>query len=125
MVFLRAPAGSAKHAGAQLVVRVQIGAAHTLVDHLFDAHGRVPLHLHADLEEDGHDAGVLADGPMAFGAHARVDQDLRDGVARGGRLFLLVGRGEALNEIDRVVVGNILQSVCNTLDKIVLLDDCH
>ncbi len=83
-------------AGAQLVVLVQIGAAHAFVHHVLDAHGRVPLHVHADLQEDGHDAGVLADGAMAFGAHARVDQDLRDGVARRRRLLLLVGARQAL-----------------------------
>ena len=104
---------------------MQIGAAHAFVDHVFDAHGRVPLHVHADLEEDGHDAGVLADGAMAFGAHARVDEDLRDGIARGGRLLFFVGARQALDEIDRMVVGNVLQSVSNALDEVVLLDDGH
>ena len=77
------------------------------------------------LEEDGNDAGVLADGPMAFGTHARVDEYLRDGVAGGGRLLFLIGASEGANEIDRVIVGDELQSVSNALDEIVLLDDCH
>ena len=81
-VFLRAPAGSASTLARSLLSGCKIGAANTLVDHVLDAHGGVPLHVHADLEEDGHDAGVLADGAMTFGAHARVDQQLRDGVAR-------------------------------------------
>ena len=55
---------------------------------------RLPAHLHADLQEDHHHAGILADGPMALGAHPRVDQDLGHGVA-GRRGFLaVVGRGQ-------------------------------
>src|SRR3546814_8878176 len=54
----------------QLVVRMVVGAAHALVHHLLHAQGRiVPAHVHADLQEHGDDAGVLADRPMAFGAH--------------------------------------------------------
>ena len=119
------PGRIGQDAGAQLVVLMQVGAAHAFVHHVFDTHGRVPLDVHADLEEDGHDAGILADGPMAFGAHARVDQDLRHRVARRGRLLLLVGARHAANEIRRMVVGNVLQSVGDALDKIVLLDDGH
>ena len=123
LVFLRAPAGIGQDAGAQLVVGMEIGAAHAFVDHVFDAHGGVPLHVHADLQEDGDDAGVLADGAMALGAHARVDQDLRHRVARGGRLLFLVGARQALDEVDRVVVGDVLQRVGDALDEVVLLDD--
>src|SRR5271157_2440869 len=108
--------GIGQHAGAQLVVLMEIRAAHTFIDHVLDTHGGVPLHVHADLEEDAHDAGVLADGAMAFRAHARVDQDLRDSVARRGRLLLLVRARHAANEIGRMIVGNVLQSVCNALD---------
>jgi hypothetical protein len=32
------------------VVLMKISAAHTFVDHVFDAHRRIPLHVHADLE---------------------------------------------------------------------------
>jgi hypothetical protein len=62
---------------------------------------------------------------VAFGAHARIDQDLRHRVPSGGRLFFFIRTRQVLNEIDRVVVGNVLQTVGNTLDKVVLLDDCH
>ena len=85
----------------------------------------VPLHVHADLQEDGDDAGVLADGPMAFGAHARVDQQLRDGIARGRRLLLLIGARQALDEVDGMVVRDVLQSIGYALDEVVLFDDCH
>jgi hypothetical protein len=38
-----------QHRGAQLVVRVHVGAAHAFVDHVFHAHGGVvPAHVHAD-----------------------------------------------------------------------------
>ena len=52
---------------------------------------RFEAHVHADLQEDVDDAGVLADRAVALGAHARVGQDLRDGVLGGRRLFALVG----------------------------------
>ena len=59
-------------------------------------------------------------------AHMReLISNLRDGVARGGRLLLLVGTGHAADEVDRVVVRDELQSVGHALDKIVLLDDGH
>ena len=43
------------------------------------------MHILADLQADEDHARILADGPVAFGAHARVDQDLRHGVARRGK----------------------------------------
>src|SRR5690606_31349605 len=67
----------------------------------------------------------MADGAMAFGTHAGVDQDLRHG-GFGCRGFLtLVGFMNRLDEVQRVVVGNVLQAVCNTLNEIVLANDGH
>jgi hypothetical protein len=86
-VVLRVPARAGRieqHRGAQLVVRVVVGAAHAFVDHFLHAHRGVPAGVHADLEEHHGDAGVLADRAVALGAHARVDEDLGDGVL-GGR----------------------------------------
>src|SRR5690606_23573615 len=95
--------------GAQFVVGMQVRAADAFVDHVFHAHrGVVPTHVHADLKKHGDDAGVLADRPVAFGAHPRVDQDLRDGILRGDTFFALVGGGKALDVIDRVVVRDVL-----------------
>src|SRR5690606_24736090 len=103
--------------GAQLVVRVVVGAAHALVDHVLHAHGRVvPAHVHADLQEHGDDAGVLADRAVAFGAHARVDQDLRHRVLGRGRFLALPGGGEVADVVDRVVVADVLQRVGDGLD---------
>jgi hypothetical protein len=62
---------------------------------------------------------------MALGAHARVDEQLRDGIASGRRLLLLIGPRQALDEVNGMVVRNKLESVSDALDEVVLLDDCH
>ena len=87
--------------------------------------GGCPLDLHADLDEGGDDAGVLADGAVAFGAHAGVDEDLGDGVLGGGGLFELVGAGEVGDVVDGVVVADVLECVGYGVDDVVLLDDGH
>src|SRR5690606_18916746 len=100
-----------------------VGAAHALVDHVLHAHGRVvPAHVHADLQEHGDDAGVLADRAVAFGAHARVDQDLRHRVLGRGRFLALPGGGEVADVVDRVVVADVLQRVGDGLDQVLLAD---
>nr|GFD43120.1 hypothetical protein [Tanacetum cinerariifolium] len=71
------------------------------------------------------DAGVLADRTVASGTHARVDQDLGHGVARGRRFFAQVGLMHGLNEIDGVVIGDELQGVGNALNQVILLDHGH
>ena len=115
-----------QHAGAKLVVGMVVGAAHAFVDHVLHAHrGVVPAHVHADLEEHGHDAGVLADRTVAFGAHARIDQDLGDGILRRRRLLALVGGGEVLDVVHRVVVADVLQGIGDGLDEVFLLDRGH
>jgi hypothetical protein len=48
LVFFRCARRVRQHRGAQLVVRVVVGAAHALVDHVLDAHRGVPAHVHAD-----------------------------------------------------------------------------
>ena len=58
-------------------------------------------------------------------AHARVDQDLRHGVAGSRRFFAQVGLMHGLDEIDRVVVGDELQGIGDALDQVVLLDHGH
>jgi hypothetical protein len=61
-------------------------------------------------------------GRWPFGAHARIDQDLRDGVLGRRRLLALVGGGEVLDVIDRVVVADVLQGIGDGLDQVFLLD---
>ncbi len=85
----------------------------------------VPAGLHADLDEGGDDAGVLADGAVAFGAHAGVDEDLGHGVFGGGGLFELVGAGEVGDVVVGVVVGDVLEGVGDGLDEVGLLDGGH
>ena len=81
--------GVGEDGGAEDVVGIEPGFADALVDHLLEGHHAVlggggPLDVHADFDEGGDDAGVLADGAMALVAHAGVDEDLGDGVLGGG-----------------------------------------
>ena len=111
---------------AQHVFRQVVGATHTFVDHVVDAQGgAVPAYVHAHAHEHGDDTGVLADRAVAGGAHARVDQDLGDGVTRSRRLFTQIGLVHGLDEIDGVVVRNELQGVGDALNQVVLLDHGH
>ncbi len=111
--------------GPQLVVRIQIGAAHPFVDHRLKIEPGVPGHAHAHLDEHHHDAGVLADRPVALCAHARVGENLRDGIARRGTLFDLVRAAHGADEIRRVVIGNVLQGVRNAGNEIGFANDRH
>ncbi len=112
--------------GAQDVFRQVVGATHTFVDHVVDAHGRaVPAHVHAHADEHGDDAGILADRTMASGAHARVDQNLGNRVAGSRRFFTQVGLVHGLDEIDGVVVRDELQGIGDALNQVVLLDHGH
>ena len=81
--------------------------------------------VHAELKEDGDDAGVLADGAVALGAHAGVDEDLLDGVFGGRRLFELVGAGEIGDVVLGVEVGDVLEGVGDGLDEVGLGDGGH
>ena len=106
--------------GTQHVVGMVVRAAHTFVDHVRETHGGVPANVHAHLHEYGHDAGVLTDRAMTFGAHARVHQDLLDRIF-GRRAFLeLVGPRHRGDEVRRVVVRNVLERVGDALNHIVL-----
>ncbi len=111
-----------QHRCPQDVVGVAISAANAFVDHVFQAHGGVPADVHPDLHENSHNAGILANRPMALGAHSGVDQDLRHGILCRCGLFPFVGLMYGLDEIHRMVIGNKLQSVCHALYKIILSD---
>ncbi|MNE37384.1 hypothetical protein D3C80_1312330 [compost metagenome] len=112
--------------GTQDVFRQVVGAAHAFVDHVVQAHGRaIPAHVHTDAHEHGNDTGVLADRAVASGAHARVDQNLGDGVTCSRRLFTQIGLMHGLDEVNGVVVRNELQGVGNALNQVVLLDHGH
>jgi hypothetical protein len=62
---------------------------------------------------------------VAFGAHARVDQNLRQSILRRRRLLQLIGARKVGDEILRVVVADVLQRVGDRLDEIGLFDGGH
>ena len=122
--------GVGEDGGAEDVVGIEPGFADALIDHLLEGHHAVlgggrPAGLHADFDEGGDDAGVLADGAMAFGAHAGVDEDLGDGVLGGGGLLELVGAGEVGDVVDGVVEADVLECVGYAADYVVLIDCGH
>src|SRR5690606_30068474 len=62
---------------------------------------------------------------MTLGAEPGVGEDLRDGIARGGALFRLVGARQVLDVVGRVVVADELQAGGHRFDEVVGLDDGH
>ena len=87
-----------------------IAAAHPFVDGIFERAGEaIPAHVHTDLQKHIDDAGVLANRPLAFRAHARVRQNLGDRVFRCCALFAFVRTRKMTDVIGRVVVADVLQ----------------
>ena len=118
--------GVIDHRGAQHVVRVVVAAAHAFVDRVFQrALEALEAHAHAHLQEYVDDAGVLADGAVAHGAHLAVGQDLCDGILGGRRLLALVGTGQVGDVVAGVVVADVLQGSSDGFDQVVLADGGH
>ena len=112
--------------GTQDVFRQIVSLTHALVDHVIQAHGGAfPADIHANLDEHRYDASILADRPMPRGTHTRIDQNLRNGIFSGLRLFTLIGFMHCLNEVDGVIIGNVLQRIGYALDQIILFDNGH
>ena len=109
----------------QRIAFPSVGTAYAFVNHLFHAHVRIPLDVHADFEEDGCDTGVLTDGAVVFGTHAAVDQNLRHRVFGGGIFFLLPRLIECVDVVFRMVIADELEGIADTLDKVFLLNDGH
>jgi hypothetical protein len=63
--------------------------------------------------------------PVSLGTHARIGQDLRDCVLRGGRLLALVGAAQRLDVVAGVIVGNKLQCIRDALHQVLAADDGH
>jgi hypothetical protein len=102
---------------------VVVALAHTFIDGIVQtASEAFPAHVHADLEEHIHDAGVLADRAVAGGAHFAVGQDLRNRILGGGALLALIGSGQMRDVVGRVVVADVLQRSGNGFDKVGLAD---
>ncbi len=109
---------------------MRVAPAHGGIHHLLHgqqdgAIARGKAHVHAHGHEDLRHAGVLADRPMRLGAHAAVDQQLLDGVARRARRLGGKGALERLHEIDGMVVADVLQCVGNGVDDVFLEDHGH
>src|SRR6202012_5675574 len=120
--------GGFKDAGGGGVVGVAPGPANALVDHLPHGHhpgdAGLPLHLHAYLDEGCDNAGVLADGTMAFGAHARVDENLGDSVFSCWPLLEFIGACEVGDVVDRVIEADVLKCVRDATNEVVLVNRC-
>src|SRR4029079_19015068 len=112
-VVVACAGGVGQHGGAERVVGVGVGAADAFIDHALNvqcgsaAIGAFEADVHADFDKGVDDSGVLAAGAVGFGAHAAVDQDLRDSVFGGGGLLALVGPGEVLDVVSRVIVADV------------------
>jgi hypothetical protein len=120
------PTGWISHdGGTQGIVRIRVGTAHTFIHHRLDVDVGVPLHLHADFDEHCYDTGILTDGPMSLRTHARIDQDLCQRIPRRWRLFLQVSLMHRLDKVERVVIRDVLQCICNAIDKVVLFYNRH
>ena len=74
--ILACTVGVGQYRRAQQVIRMQVGTAYALVTHIAHREISLPLHLHADAQENGDDTGVLANRAVAERAHARIDQRL-------------------------------------------------
>ena len=103
-----------------------VAATHAFVDGIFQRAGEaVPSHVHANLQKDIDDAGVLADRAFAFGAHARVGENLRDRVLRRWALFAFVRTREMTDVIRRMVIADVLQRAGDAFDEVGLPNVRH
>jgi hypothetical protein len=117
--------GIGQDRGTQLVLGIQIGAAHAFIDHVLQRLVRLEPAVLPPLDEHVDDAGVLADRAVPFGAHPAVGEDLRDRVLGGGALFGLVSHAQRANVVHRVEVADVLQRVGHALDQVFLADRNH
>src|SRR5690606_8715678 len=109
--------------GAQRVVGVVVATAHAFVDGVFQAAGETfPAHVHAHFQEHVDDAGVLADGALAGGAHLAVGQDLGDRILGRGALLALIGAGQVGDVVGGVVVADVLERGGDGFDQVGLAD---
>ena len=114
----RLPAGRPrlKHAD---VVGMGVRATNAFVDHVVQRHFGIPSDIHADLNEDGHNAGVRQIGRLPM-AHIRELMRICAMDLGCLRLFTLIGLTNALDEVLGVVVANELQRIGNAVNQIVL-----
>jgi hypothetical protein len=83
--------------------------AHAFVDRVLEAAGEAfEAHVHADLDEDVDDAGVLADRPVAGRAHPAVGEDLGDRILGRRALLTLVRTRKMRDVVGGMVVADEL-----------------
>ena len=114
------------HAGTQRVVWVVVALAHPFVDGIVQtATEAFPAHIHAHLQENVHDTGVLTNGTVASGAHLAVGQDLGDGIFGCCALFALVRASQMGDVIGWVVIADVLQGGGNGFNQVGLANGGH
>src|SRR5690606_29358459 len=79
-------------------------------------------HIHAHAHEDMRHARILTDRPVPRGGHSAVDQQLQQGIARGGAGFAVVGPPQCTNEIRWMVIADELKRIGNARDDILRID---
>ena len=111
------------HRRPKRVVGVVVTAAHAFVDGVIHAAGETfPAHVHANFQKHIDDAGVLANRPVACGAHFAIGQNLRHGIFGRRAFFSLVGPRQVGNVVRRMVITDVLQGSGNRLDQVGLAD---
>src|SRR3546814_5550161 len=100
-----------------------IGSPHPLIDHLLERLAARQPAILPPFHEHGDDARILADRPMPLGAHPAVGQSLRNRILRRRRLLGFVSLPQRPDIIHRMVVGDVLKGIGNTLDEVRLTDD--
>ena len=95
------------------------------VNHLLYRLVRIEAAVHTDLDKGGNDTGVLANGPLAYGAHTGIDQYLADCILCRFTLFIQVGPVHGLDEIHGMVVADELQAIGNRRDYVTGFDGGH
>ena len=115
--------GIRNHRCAQHIVCVVIAPANAFIDGVFQAASEViKPDVHANLQEHIDDAGVLAHGAMAHGAHFAVGQNLCDGIFGCWTLLAVVGASQMRDEIGRVVVTDVLQRCGYRFNQVFFFD---
>mgnify|MGYP000570658394 CR=1 FL=1 len=103
--------------GVSSVVTVPLG--------FISAHMEVVFDLDTEASATAAETGIGFIRAATVGTHPGIGEDLCDGVLRRRRLLALVGGGEVLDVVDRVVVRDVLQRVGDGLDEVFLANDRH
>ena len=110
----------------QWVIRIGIRTACAFINHLLNSQiGFIPGDTHTNFNETRNNTGILTQRTFTFGRHTGVDKNLRHGIFRGLALLFKVGLFYGFDIIQRVIVGNKLKRIFNTIDEVLLTDNGH